>query len=97
MTCCRIRYILDPSQQQISPVQSANLQMLFAGMPALSPAEAERFTMDSSSTGNVLYTTSNNWLEVNYTQLVVNARNVLPLIKPGAIPLAMVKVSALHL
>jgi hypothetical protein len=65
---------------------------MIAGVIALSPAEAERFTQDPRATGDVLYTTSNNWMEVNYTQLVANARHVLTLVKPGAIPLAMVKV-----
>ena len=54
------------------------------------PIERERFT--GSLADEPLYTTSNSWLEVNYTQLVANARHVLPLVKPGSIPLAMVKV-----
>ncbi|EIE25075.1 hypothetical protein COCSUDRAFT_61318 [Coccomyxa subellipsoidea C-169] len=57
----------------------------------MSPTEAERFTQDLSSTGDAKYATSNSWLEVNYTQLVLNAKDVLTQVKPGAIPLAMVK------
>ncbi len=69
--------------------------MLFAGDAAASPAEAQRFTQDPISVGEVLYTTSNSWLEVNYTQLVANVKEILPQIKLGAIPLAMVKVSSM--
>ena len=35
---------------------------------------------------------SNTWVEVNYTQLVANAQRLLPLVKPGTIAMAMVKV-----
>lgn len=63
----------------------------------MSPTEAERFTQDLSSTGDAKYATSNSWLEVNYTQLVLNAKDVLTQVKPGAIPLAMVKVCSLLL
>lgn len=65
---------------------------------ALSPLESERFEKGANTLDDVLYTTSNSWMEVNYTQLVANARIVLPRIKEGSIPLAMVKVwpSTLH-
>ncbi len=63
----------------------------------MSPTEAERFTQDLSSTGDAKYATSNSWLEVNSTQLVLNAKDVLTQVKPGAIPLAMVKVCSLLL
>ena len=39
-------------------------------------------------------TDSNTWVEVNYTQLVANAQRLLPLVKPGTIPMAMVKVGS---
>ena len=58
------------------------------------PIEQERFT--GSLADEPVYTTSNSWMEVNYTQLVANARRVLPLVKPGAIPLAMVKVPLIY-
>ena len=58
----------------------------------MSPLEAARFA--DSAWDDPLYTTSNSWIEVNYTQLVHNARSLLPQIKPGSIPLAMVKVTA---
>ena len=54
--------------------------------------EAARF--GDSAWDDPLYTTSNIWIEVNYTQLMENARSLLPDIKPGSIPLAMVKVRA---
>ncbi len=70
--------------------------ILFAGGDAAaSPAEAQRFTQDAASRDEVLYTTSNSWLEVNYTQLVANVKEILPQVKPGAIPLAMVKVCSI--
>lgn len=70
--------------------------IVFAGdYAAASPAEAQRFTQDPFPAGEVLYTTSNSWLEVNYTQLVANVKEILPQIKPGAIPVAMVKVSSI--
>lgn len=59
---------------------------------AMSPLEAARF--EDSAWDDPLYTTSNSWIEVNYTQLVENARSLLPKIKPGSIALAMVKASA---
>jgi hypothetical protein len=58
-----------------------------AGMLSI---EAERYS--DSLPDDPLYATSNSWLEVNYTQLVKNAADLLPRVKPGAIPLAMVKV-----
>ncbi|BDA41304.1 Alanine racemase [Coccomyxa sp. Obi] len=83
---------IDPALPPRSTDRSSlGRRILEGGEAAASPAEAQRFTQDPVSVGEVLYTTSNSWLEVNYTQLVANVKEILPQIKPGAIPLAMVK------
>ncbi|CAL8461973.1 g1504 [Coccomyxa elongata] len=83
--------LIDPALAPRSSDRSSVGRRILEGDAAASPAEAQRFTQDPSSVGEVLYTTSNSWLEVNYTQLVANVKEILPQIKPGAIPLAMVK------
>lgn len=65
----------------------------------LSSTEQQRFSIEGSK-GSLDYELanmdSNTWVEVNYTQLVANAQRLLPQVKPGAIPLAMVKVMHRH-
>ena len=64
----------------------------------LSSAEQQRFSNEDSRGSPVFdlaSTDSNTWVEVNYTQLVANAQRLLPQVKPGAIPMAMVKVGSL--
>ncbi len=61
----------------------------------LSSTEQQRFDLEDSNglpNFDLAITDSNTWLEVNYTQLVANAQRLLPQVKPGAIPMAMVKV-----
>ena len=61
----------------------------------LSSTEQQRFNLEDSNgqpNFDLAITDSNTWLEVNYTQLVANAQRLLPQVKPGAIPMAMVKV-----
>ena len=66
----------------------------------LSSTEQQRFSVEDgvgSQTFELATMDSNTWVEVNYTQLVANAQRLLPLVKPGAIAMAMVKVRYCHI